>query len=277
MNLLLRINGNDKSIEFTILSDCALAFKESISASSRRNRSNIVLALDLPPKDSKTLLRKSLKLLDSVHPYLCAVKVNRHLTLPLGPSGVEEIVSRVHKYNLPAIMDCKINDIGSTNATIAEYYFRVGFDALTANPFVGWTGGLEPVFKVARKRDCGVILLVYMSHAGAREGYGQPVYNPETGEKEFQYILFAKKALAWKADGVVVGATYPEKIREVAEVLEGEIPIYSPGVGVQGGNVVDALEAGATYLIVGRAIVNTESPVESAKVIRDTAWSSLKI
>jgi orotidine-5'-phosphate decarboxylase len=42
-------------------------------------------------------------------------------------------------------MDCKVNDIGSTNQVIAEYY-TAGFDALIANPFVGWEEGLELIF-----------------------------------------------------------------------------------------------------------------------------------
>jgi orotidine-5'-phosphate decarboxylase len=169
------------------------------------------------------------------------------------------------------IMDCKINDIGSTNQTIAEYYYVAGFDALTANPFVGWEEGLKPVFEVARRLQRGVVLLVYMSHKGASEGYGQTICNAETGEKIPQYMSFAKKALKWNADGVVVGATYPEKIREIHEMLGGKIPIYSPGIGVQGGAIESALKAGARYLIVGRTITLAENPAETAKKIRDLA------
>ncbi|MEM3642215.1 MAG: orotidine 5'-phosphate decarboxylase / HUMPS family protein, partial [Candidatus Bathyarchaeia archaeon] len=81
----------------------------------------------------------------------------------------------------------------------------------------------------------------------------------------------ANKALAWEADGVVVGATYPEKIRGIRQVLGGKIPIYSPGIGVQGGEIKAALEAGARYLIVGRAIAQAPNPAETAKTIRDLA------
>lgn len=203
---------------------------------------------------------------------MCAVKFNRHLILPLGTfDGVEKLVEIVHEAGLTALMDCKINDIGSTNETIAEYYYAAGFDALIANPFVGWDEGLKPVFDVSRRLKRGLILLVYMSHKGAWEGYGQTVCDTETGKDIPQYLLFAEKALRWGADGAVVGATYPEKIREVKRKLGDKVPIYSPGVGVQGGKIESALRSGARYLIVGRAITLSEDPAKMAKRIRDVA------
>jgi orotidine-5'-phosphate decarboxylase len=104
-----------------------------------------------------------------------------------------------------------------------------------------------------------------MSHKGASEGYGQTIYDEETGTKTAQYISFAKKALKWNADGVVVGATYPEKIREIHKILRGNVPIYSPGIGVQGGAAETALKAGARYLIVGREITLAKNPAAVAK------------
>jgi orotidine-5'-phosphate decarboxylase len=104
-----------------------------------------------------------------------------------------------------------------------------------------------------------------MSHKGANEGYGQTICDEETGTKTAQYVLFAKKALRWAADGVVVGATYPEKIREIHEILKSNVPIYSPGIGVQGGAAETALKSGARYLIVGREITLAQNPSETAK------------
>jgi len=242
---------------------------------AKDKKSNMILALDFPfekPENREKLFSKAERILNAVEPYICAVKFNRHLILPLGTfNGVAKLIEKVHAMGLMAIMDCKVNDIGSTNQTIAEYYYSVGFDALTANPFVGWEQGLKPVFDVAHKLQRGVILLVYMSHKGAWEGYGQTICNAETGEKALQYFSFAKKALKWNADGVVVGATYPEKIREVHEILGEKIPIYSPGIGAQGGKIESALKAGARYLIVGRTITLSENPAETAKKIRDLA------
>lgn len=254
-----------------------MSFREKMTEASRERESKIVLALDFPYEkleNRKTLLKRAKKVIDAVSPYVCAVKFNHHLILPLGVfNGVKKLLERADGKGLPTIMDCKVNDIGSTNQVIAEYYYEAGFDALIANPFVGWEEGLKPVFEVAKSWRRGVIMLVYMSHKGASEGYGQMVVDAESGRKTPQYIVFAKKALKWGADGVVVGATYPEKIREVHMVLGGKIPIYSPGVGVQGGEIEAALKAGASYLIVGRAITMAENPAEATKRIRDIARS----
>jgi orotidine-5'-phosphate decarboxylase len=180
------------------------------------------------------------------------------------------LVTAAHDLDLPVIMDCKLNDIGDTNLEIARRYFEAGFDALTANPFIGWEGGLEPVFKLAKESGKGVILLVYMSHRSAWEGYGQKIVDSRTDRKRRQYLIFAERAVAWRADGVVVGATYPEKIKEINQVLKDRIPIYSPGIGVQGGALKRVADAGASYFIIGRSILLSPDPLEALKEFKES-------
>ncbi len=237
----------------------------------KSKQSPLVLALDFPfePAENRNnILIKAQRILKAVHPYISAVKINHHLTLPLGTfDGVQYLVEQIRGQGLLAIMDAKVNDIGATNQTIAEYYFAAGFDAIIANPFVGWDEGLKPLFDVAKRLNRGVILLTYMSHKGASEGYGQTVIDPLTGMLTPQYVTFARKAVQWGADGVIVGATVPDKIVEIKQILGNQVAIYSPGVGAQGGGAATALRAGSDYLIVGREITMSTEPAEAAQRI----------
>jgi orotidine-5'-phosphate decarboxylase len=252
-----------------------VSFRLKIEQTAKNKNSNIVLALDFPfkkPENRNKLFSEAEQVLEAAHPYLCAVKFNHHLILPLGTfDGVQKLVEKVHDLGLVAIMDCKVNDIGATNQVIAEYYYIAGFDALIANPFIGWEEGLQPIFDVAHKLQRGVILLVYMSHKAATEGYGQTIIDAETGGKLLQYVAFARKALKYGADGAVVGATYPEKIKDIYAILRDNVPIFSPGIGAQGGEMTAALKAGARYLIVGRSITGAANPADTAKQIRELA------
>jgi orotidine-5'-phosphate decarboxylase len=251
-----------------------LLFSAKMKNSAKNKNSQIVLALDFPfetPENRNRVLAKAHMVLKEVDSYICAVKINHHLVLPLGTfDGVRKLVEQIHGNGLLTIMDAKINDIGPTNQVIAEYYYAAGFDAVIANPFVGWEEGLRPLFEVSKQLNRGVILLTYMSHKGAEEGFGQTIIEQATGEKIPQYVSFAKKALRWGADGVVVGATYPEKIAEIKQILGKGMDIYSPGVGTQGGKAQKALKAGASYIIVGREITMSSNPAEAAKRLCDS-------
>ncbi len=249
-------------------------FKEMMARSALKKISRIVLALDLTIVDREKLLRKAEEVLRAVSPHICALKLNRQVTLPLGLyEGTKVLVDLAHELRLPAIMDCKVNDVGHTNRAIVEHYFNAGFDAVIASPFVGWLEGMQPVFEVARQMGRGVILLVYMSHKGAEEGFNQDVIDPVKGIKRKQYEVFAEKAVAWKADGAVVGAPYPEKIREVHGILRDEVPIYAPGLVAQGGVVEEVLKAGASYLIIGRGIYASDDPVNAAERFKEAQYT----
>ena len=139
-----------------------MTFKEHMQKAAKSKDSRLVLALDFPfevPEKRDIILAKAQKVLKAVHPYICAVKINHHLTLPLGTfDGVQALVEQIRGQGMLAIMDAKINDIGNTNQIIAEYYFAAGFDAIIANPFVGWEEGLKPLFEVSKRLNRGVIL-----------------------------------------------------------------------------------------------------------------------
>jgi len=241
-------------------------FRSEVEKASRERCSRIVLALDILEPSKDRLYEKALWVMREASENVCCFKIGIPTVLKLGLSDVSRLVEEAHDMGLPVIMDCKLGDVGHVNRMMAILYFEAGFDALTVNTLVGFEGGLDSVIEESKKRDRGILPLVYMSHKGAEETFGQTVLSKD-GTARKMYEVLAERVKLWDIDGIVVGATRPEVIRQVRDIVEPDTPIYSPGVIFQGGSLRDALEAGSTYLIVGRAIYLSENPRgESARL-----------
>lgn len=239
------------------------SFRESILRSAAKNKSKVVLALDLSgPYDRR--LGRAEEVLEATRHGIAAVKVNHHLLLPFGLQGLQGVIRFCRKEGLPLIADLKINDIESTNLNIVDSLFDFGFSAVIANPFVGREEGLGKVVERVHSLGGGILFLVYMSHKGAEEGYelrlegGEPLYR-----------VFAERARDWNADGVVVSAKSADKIAETRRVVGKDCLIFSPGIGAQGGDARKGVSSGADFLIVGRSITESADP---AKALRDLEY-----
>ncbi len=182
---------------------------------------------------------------------ICAVKLNFHLLLPLGAERISQIAETAHGLGLQCIADIKLNDIDSTNEAAAGALCDMGFDALIANPIMG-EAGMKRLARLLHERDCGIISLCHMSAPSAAAAYELPVAGD--GKPALLYHIFLDIAAACGADGIIAGATYPDAIRFCKSRHPG-IPIFSPGVGAQGGDARQALSAGADYLISGRSLI----------------------
>jgi len=231
-----------------------------LESNSKKSGSRVILAADVTgPYESR--VERASELVSLLKERIVAVKVNWHLLLPYGVLGLRELVERCGDAGLPVIADMKLNDIGATNVETAETLFSNGFDALIANPFVGYKEGLEELMSKCREMRKGVVLLVYMSHSGAKEGYGLKVGN------EPLYLRFARDTRKGGADGAIVSSKSPSIIRQVRSVLRKEQVILSPGVGFQGGDARRALKAGSDYVVVGRSITEAKDPSRSVDSI----------
>ncbi len=140
--------------------------------------------------------------------------------------------------DIPVILDAKRGDISSTNKYYAKEIFdNLGFDAVTVNPYLGE----EALGPFLERKEKGVIVLVRTSNPGAQEFQdlkvdGKPLYQ----------VVAERVATKWNKNGncaVVVGATYPEELKKVREII-GDIPILVPGIGAQGGDLEAALKVG---------------------------------
>ena len=239
-----------------------VTFKTRLSAISKRN-GKVILANDYDLTTSN-LESKTIQNIKKLHPFLCGIKLNFHLLLPLGSKEIVRINKTAHQYGLQTIADIKLNDIGNTNKITTEHLWNFGFDAVIANPIMGLES-LKKLVKSAHKNNKGVITLCHMSAPEAKLSYDMEI---KMDKKQQLYQLFLDWAIVAKVDGIVVGATYPKIIQFCSKKAGKKLNIFSPGVGTQGGDPNEVISEGADFLIVGRSILNSKHPASVAKELK---------
>lgn len=235
------------------------SFKTRIKKLSKE-KSKIILANDYDSVDKLT--SKTIKNIKTLNKYICAIKINFHLLLPLDLKELKKINCIAHEFGLETIADIKLNDIGNTNKITTDNLWKCGFDAVIVNPIMG-IDSLKNLIRYSHKKSKGVITLCHMSAPEASKLYEIPIiYNLKQMKL---YQLFLKWALSSNADGIIVGATFPKVIEFCKKQIKNKLDIYSPGIGTQGGNIQDVLGYGSDFVIVGRTIINAKNPIETTK------------
>jgi orotidine-5'-phosphate decarboxylase len=232
------------------------SYRDSIAHISMDKKSFIILAIDLEPRYHN--LKYIENLISNIYPFLCAIKINFHLILPFGKKGIAKINRMIHSYGLLSIADIKLNDISNTNQVTLRYLRSMGFDSVIVNPIIGQKQ-LKSLVSFAHKLGMGVISLVYMSHENASEGYGLNVVQGKSNKSKILplFEIFLRYAEKSNVDGIVVGATHLKTLKYISSV--SSIPIYSPGIGIQGGNAKLAIDNGSNFLIIGRSILHSKN------------------
>ncbi len=146
-------------------------FKTRILKSSTQSR--IILANDYDSREKK-LVQHTIRNIETLHEYLCAIKLNFHLLLPLGKKEIIRINKTAHQHGLQTIADIKLNDIGNTNEITTKTLWDFGFDAIIVNPIMG-AQSLKKIVTSAHRQDKGVIVLCHMSAPEAKLSYDMNV------------------------------------------------------------------------------------------------------
>ena len=257
-----------------------MSFAERVRAAAERNDSLLCVGLDPDLARFPAALRErgagdpagaivafNRAIVEATADLVCAYKPNLGFYLAYGLAGLEALVRtrELIPREIPTILDAKVNDIGHTAAAYATGYLdQFGFDAVTANPYLG-TDGLEPFW---RRADRGVLIICRTSNPGA--GALQDVQVTRDGAtaaplNEIVARRIAEWAERWGAPGAVgavVGATAPRELEAVRAILP-DAPILVPGVGTQGGPLPETVRAGVDAR-GGGAIINVSRAVTYA-------------
>ena len=201
---------------------------------------------------------------------VCAFKPNYAFYEAEGLPGLEALrrtVDCAHAHGVPVILDAKRGDIAHSAEAYARAAFEVwGADAVTVSPYLGG----DSVQAFTHWAERGVYLLCHTSNPGAadlqqRSVEGRPLYQ-----------AVAELARRWNEHGnlgLVVGATYPQAMRELRQLVP-DLPFLAPGVGAQGADLAETVAAGldaqgrGLVVNVSRAVCTADDPRAAAQALR---------
>lgn len=229
-----------------------MTFAQKLSIMVDKNNSLLCVGLDadiekLPPslKDDENLLFTFNKaIIDATHDLVCAYKPNSAFYEASGPEGIRQLkqtADYIHENypDIPIILDAKRGDIGNTNNGYTSFIFDyLGMDAVTLHPYLG-KEALEPFLA---REDKGLIILCRTSNPGAAEFQNLSVENKPV----YQHVARSVSE-KWNDKEnclLVVGATYPEEMKEIREIVGPDMVFLVPGIGAQGGDINEAVKAG---------------------------------
>lgn len=206
-----------------------------------------------PAKTALAVVAYVRTVLDATHDLIACAKPQSAFFEALGVPGVialAQVLADLRERGIPAILDAKRGDIGSTAEAYAAAYLADGVfaaDALTVNAYLG-LDTLEPFLEAAIAGERGIFALVKTSNPGS--GDLQDVATDD-GRRVFERLADALAARAeqlpadadgYTALGAVAGATYPSELAALRARLPRSL-LLVPGYGAQGGTGTDAVGA----------------------------------
>lgn len=218
--------------------------------------SKIIVALDFND------LQQAKSLVEKLDPNLCKLKVGKEMFTLFGPDWVKFLVDKGFK----VFLDLKFHDIPSTVAKAVSAAAELGVWMVNVHASGGdkmMKAAKEALSSFGKQRPLliGVTVLTSMDD----EQFSKLGYHAKIDEQVFN---LAKLAHDSGLDGVVCSAQEAEQLRELDETFLR----VTPGIRPAGADVGDqsrimtpekALNAGASYLVIGRPITKSDDPLKA--------------
>ena len=225
---------------------------------------NIIVALDFDD------IKQANNFIKQITPDSCRLKVGKEMFTLFGPEWVKSLVEQ----GFDVFLDLKFHDIPNTVAKACSAAAKLGVWMINVHA----SGGME-MMKAARMAIepyddtrpllTAVTILTSMNdeqYTGI--GYTRTIEN--------QVLHFAQMAKESGLDGVVCSA---REAASLSKVLGSEFKLVTPGIRPKGSDKGDqsrvmtprqAMEAGASYLVIGRPITQSSDPLKTLCEISET-------
>ena len=232
------------------------------------DRNPIIAALDVPSAE------QALKLAEQIAPAVGAFKIGKELFVAAGP----DIVRRVRATGAGVFLDLKFHDIPNTVAKAVASAVRLDVQMLTIH-----TSGGSEMMQAAEKSAqdtakqlgftpplvLGVTVLTSANNATLAEIGCEP-------DTEKQVSRLAQLAVKSGLRGLVCS---PLEIVSLRKILPSSVQLVTPGIRTGADKADDqkrtltpreAMQAGASWLVIGRPIYAAENPRAAAEKILES-------
>lgn len=230
---------------------------------SQNTDPKVLVALDFATAES------ALNFVSSIDPKKCRLKVGKELFAVAGPEFVKQLINQ----GFDVFLDLKYHDIPNTVAKAVQAAARMGVWMVNVHAMGG-----RKMMQAARAAidECEhkpLLIAVTILTSSDEEDLAEIGLS---GTPRDNVIRLAKLAQSSGMDGVVCSALEAADLR--AE-LGDDFCLVTPGIRPAGAAVndqkrimtpADAMQAGSSYLVIGRPITQAEQPIEVLDAINSS-------
>lgn len=224
--------------------------------------SPIVVALDYPTR------QQAIDMAAALDPDLCRVKVGKELFTSAGPAVVEDLQSR----GFDVFLDLKFHDIPNTCAKAVGAAADLGVWMVNVHASGGKRMMEAARNEIEKKSHKPLLIGVTVLTSMEREDLTGIGLDIEPVEQVRRLAALTQNS---GLDGVVCSA---QEVAVIREVCGNDFLTVTPGIRPTGSEVGDqrrvmtpseALNAGVSYMVIGRPITQAQKPAEAcAQIIR---------
>jgi uridine monophosphate synthetase len=198
-------------------------------------------------------------LIDATLEYVCCYKPNIAFFECVGSEGMAVLhricTELIVPHHIPILLDVKRGDIGTTASAYAQMcYETLPADAITLSPLMGYDSIVPFLSSEHNYHQKGVFLLCKTSNPGSNDFLNLPMASSPNKNNNSEELLYERIASVtsntWHPQhptttfGLVVGATDTTALQKVRKIITDDVWILAPGIGAQGGNLIDTCTYG---------------------------------
>lgn len=224
----------------------------------------VIVALDFDDAD------KAIALVEQLDPAACKLKVGKEMFTLFGPEFVKSLIAR----GFDIFLDLKFHDIPNTVAKACKAAAEMGVWMVNVHASGGkemMMAAKQAIAESSHPQTKLIAVTVLTSMDQAQLNDVVPDITPAEQVKKLAQLT-ADSGL----DGIVCSAKEAVMLREAHS---RDFLLVTPGIRPVGADVgdqkrvmtpVDAIEAGVSYLVMGRPITQSADPLATLKTVNDS-------